>query len=84
MLPKYKRGRPPKDMRLRLNGILWMARTGARWRDMPSRYGPVSTVYRNYRRWRESGVLCKIFEFLHHNRVSGSPGRNKVIIQLEL
>ena len=33
-------GRPPKDRRRVLNGILWILRSGARWRDLPERYGP--------------------------------------------
>ena len=38
-------GRPQKDIRAHLNGILWLARSGARWSDLPARFGPHQTVY---------------------------------------
>jgi len=40
MLPKHHMGRPQKDLRAHFNGILWIARSGARWEDLPARYGP--------------------------------------------
>lgn len=63
LLPKRegKRGRPPKDHRLVLNGILWIIRTGAPWRDLPERYGPWQTVYSRFRRWRQRGVWDRLF-----------------------
>ena len=45
MLPKHHIGRPQKDLRSHFNGILWIARSGARWEDLPARYGPHQTVY---------------------------------------
>ncbi len=45
MFPKAKTGRPPKDNRLMFNAILWLARSGAAWADIPERYGPHQTVY---------------------------------------
>ena len=45
MLPKHHMGRPQKDLRAHFNGILWIARSGARWEDLPARYGPHQTVY---------------------------------------
>ncbi len=45
-LPKRKRmGRPPRDAREVLNGVFWILRAGAPWRDLPDRYGPWETVY---------------------------------------
>ena len=49
-------GRPNDDHRRILNGILWVLRTGAPWRDLPERYGPVGTVSSRFYRWREAGV----------------------------
>jgi transposase len=49
-------GRPAKDHRSVLNGILWVLRTGAPWRDLPQRYGSWQMVYRRFRRWRDAGV----------------------------
>ena len=41
-------GRPRKDSRKILNGIFWIARSGAAWRDLPERYGPWQTVYKRF------------------------------------
>ena len=51
-----KRGRPAKcDNRRAMNGILWIARGGAPWRELPERYGPWQTVYSRFRKWRDMG-----------------------------
>lgn len=49
-------GRPSKDHRTILNGILWILRTGAPWRDLPERYGSWQTVYSRFRRWQQAGI----------------------------
>lgn len=49
-------GRPPRDHRRTLDGIFWIARTGAPWRDLPEEFGIWSSVYRQFRRWTLSGV----------------------------
>jgi transposase len=59
-----KTGRPPSDLRQMLNGILWVLRTGAPWRDMPERLGPWQTVYDHFRNWRRDGVYDRILEAL--------------------
>ena len=53
-------GRPAKDHRVVLNGILWILRTGAPWRDVPDRYGNWQTVYSRFRRWRDAGIWDQI------------------------
>lgn len=53
---KGKRG-PRSNNRLFLDALLWMARSGGRWRDLPDRFGPYQTVKRRYYRWIEMGVL---------------------------
>ena len=53
-------GRPAKDHRTVLNGILWALRTGAPWRDLPERYGPWQTVYSRFRRWRDAGIWERV------------------------
>ena len=58
------RGRPPKDSRTILNGIIWLARSGAPLRDLPERYGPWETVYSRFRELLENGVLQAIFQEL--------------------
>ena len=57
-------GRPRRDARELLNGILWIARSGAAWRDMPERYGPWQTAYKRFVQWQESGLLERIFREL--------------------
>lgn len=53
-------GRPAHDHRTILNGILWILRTGAPWRDLPERYGPWPTVYSRFQRWRKAGIWERI------------------------
>lgn len=54
------RGRPWRPARDVLNGILWVLRTGAPWKDMPSRYPPYQTCHRRFQRWQAEGVLDQI------------------------
>ena len=54
-------GRPPKDHRQMLNGMLWILRTGAPWRDLPERYGPWSSVASRFYRWRKAGVWERLW-----------------------
>jgi transposase len=60
---KGKRG-PRTDNRRFLNALLWMARSGGRWRDLPERLGGYETVKRRYYRWIEMGVLDEILAAL--------------------
>lgn len=50
------RGRPPKDHRTVVEAIVWRARTGAPWRDLPAACGPWQSVYARFRRWQLAGV----------------------------
>lgn len=52
-----KSGRPPSDHRLVLDGVFWIARTGAQWRDLHEHFGKWSSVYRQFRRWTLAGVF---------------------------
>ena len=47
-----------------LNGIFWILRSGAPWRDLPERYGPWTTVYDRFRRWRNGGLFQKMLNNL--------------------
>jgi transposase len=49
-------GRRPKNHRLVLDGVFWIARTGVPWRDLPDHFGKWSSVYRQFRRWTVSGL----------------------------
>lgn len=60
---KGKRG-PRTDNRRFLDALLWMARSGGRWRDLPERLGDYRSVKRRYYRWIEMGVLDGMLETL--------------------
>ncbi len=69
LLPKPRirrdrRGRPWRDPRDVLNGILWIMRTGAPWHDLPPRYPPYQTCHRRFQSWVRSGALRKVLETL--------------------
>jgi transposase len=66
LLPPQKptTGRPAHDHRTILNGILWILRTGAPWRDLPERYGPWRTVASRFYRWQKAGIFQQVLETL--------------------
>ena len=51
-----------KDTRQFLNGVFWILRTGAPWRDLPPEYGKWNTVQRRFCRWRDKGIWEKMLE----------------------
>ena len=51
------RGRPWRDAREVLNGVLWVLRTGAPWKDLPARYPPYQTCHRRFQQWERTGVF---------------------------
>src|SRR5437588_6955643 len=53
-------GRPPRDRRMVLDGILWILRTGSAWRDLPDEFGPWQTVWRLFDAWNADGTLNQI------------------------
>jgi transposase len=62
--PTKKGGRPPEDHRQVINGIMWVQRTGAPWRDLPERYGNWKTVSSRFYRWQKAGIWQRILEAL--------------------
>ena len=58
------RGRPWKDRRAVLNGILWVLRTGAPWADVPDRYPSYQTCHRRFQQWVRSGVMKRVLQAL--------------------
>lgn len=60
LLPRNSRGVPRVDDRRVINGILWRFRTGSPWRDVPGRYGPRTTLYNRFVRWRAAGVWDRL------------------------
>lgn len=67
-----RRGNRYKDHRIVINGILWVLRTGAPWRDLPERYGPWQTCYDRFRNWQKSGMWQ---ELLHAPQRECDSGR---------
>lgn len=59
-----KPGRPAKDNRTFVNGMIWILRSGAPWRDLPERYGPWKSVYTRFLRWAKKGILTQALEAL--------------------
>ena len=60
-----KRGRPAGNHRLVLDGVFWIARTGAPWRDLPDHFGNWNSVYQQFRRWSVSGLWDTMLEALN-------------------
>jgi transposase len=62
LLPNKPRGVPRVDDRRVLNGIYWRLRTGSPWSEIPERYGPYTTCYNRFVRWRKLGVWDRLFD----------------------
>ncbi len=62
LLPNKPRGVPRVDDRRVLNGIFWVLRSGAPWADLPECYGPRTTVYTRFNRWRKAGVWDRLMD----------------------
>lgn len=59
-----RKGRPPKDHRVMLNGMLWIARSSSQWRNLLECYGKWKAVYARFHKWSEESVLEQIFRTL--------------------
>src|SRR6478735_5044644 len=70
LLPTNQPGARRVDDRRVISGIVQVLKTGCRWRDCPSSYGPPTTVYNRYRRWAGRGLWRRLFQAL----VQVSPG----------
>ncbi|WP_094183644.1 IS5 family transposase [Bradyrhizobium canariense] len=64
MLPNKPRGVPRVNDRRVLNGIFWILRSGAPWRDLPENFGRYTTCYNRFVRWRLAGVWVKLMSVL--------------------
>ena len=57
-------GRSGTDNRRFVNAVLWVLRSGARWSDLPERYGKHKTVHKRFTRWASAGVWERVFNSL--------------------
>lgn len=64
---KGRRGGQYRDHRQVLNGILWIARTGATWDDLPRRYGSKSTCHGRLHRWEHDGIWSQVLAALQRD-----------------
>src|SRR6478735_289159 len=62
--PSSRRGRPWRDTRSVLEGVLWVLRTGAQWAEMPRKYPPYQTCHRRFQQWVREGVLVEMLRTL--------------------
>jgi transposase len=61
-------GRRGSNHRLVLDGIFWIARTGAQWRDLPEEFSKWSSLYRQFRRWTLAELWDLVLEALNENK----------------
>lgn len=63
-LPNKSRGVARVDDRRVLNGIFWVLRSGSPWADVPERYGPPTTIYNRFNRWRKAGIWDRLMDVI--------------------
>jgi transposase len=64
------------------NGILWQARAGAPWRDVPARYGPWKTLHERLRRWSADGTWDTLFQHVKANVQASENGQDEVLYEV--
>ena len=62
LLPMDRRGPKPKNNRQIINAMFYVLRAGSPWRDLPERYGPYTTVYNRFNRWRKAGIWDRLMD----------------------
>jgi transposase len=77
--PRANTGRPPTDRRQIIDGILWVMRSGAGWRDLPERdFGPWETVYGLFNAWNDDGTVDEILRRLQIEVIDGGKLNRKL------
>ena len=73
LFPEPKKvGRRPLNPRKVFNGILWILKSGARWRDLPAHYGNWNSIYHKFRLWGESGLFRRLVQVINTNAHSAT------------
>ncbi len=67
--PPKATGRPRQDDHLVFEGVLWVLRTGARWKDLPDHFPPYQTCHRRFQQWVRFGLLDRILQTLYENPI---------------
>ena len=62
---KPKIGRPPLNSRIVFNAIMWILKSGARWRDLPARYGNWNSIYHKFRLWCSLGLFERLLQLIN-------------------
>ena len=62
LMPMDRRGPKPRNNRQIINGMFYVLRAGSPWRDLPERYGPYTTVYNRFNRWRKAGIWDRLMD----------------------
>ena len=75
LLPMDRRGPKPKNNRQIINGMFYVLRAGSPWRDLPERYGPYTTVYNRFNRWRKAGIWDRLMDAI----VKAHDGKGQMI-----
>ena len=65
MCLKSRLGRPPLNPRMVLNAILWILKSGGRWRDLPARYGNWNSIYHKFRQWCSLGLFERLMKIIN-------------------
>jgi transposase len=76
--PPARTGRPRRDRRQIVDGILWILRTGAPWRDLPEAFGPWATVWDLFDAWNADGTLDAILSRLRAERIDAGEIDNEL------
>ena len=62
-----KMGRPPLNPRRVFNAIMWIIKSGGRWRDLPARYGNWNSIYHKFRKWCQLGLFDRLLKVINAN-----------------